>query len=117
MGQVILVEDNATDSGLAAIAIALRKSRAVVREARSLDEALTLFSPPGVVILGYRALQEAAGKAERVGLPVVGFAANLTDADRRRALAAGIREVYERPAAWRPYCDALEMVLDAWLPQ
>lgn len=117
MGDVILVEDNPTDSGLSAIAIALRKPRARVREARSLEEARLLFTEPCVVILGYRALRDAAGKAERIRLPVVGFAANVTDGDRRRALAAGIRQVYERPAAWRPFCDVLETVLDEWLPK
>ena len=117
MGDVILVEDNATDSGLAAIAIALRKPRARVREARSLDEALLLCAEPCVVILGYRALRDAAGKGERIRLPAVGFAAHVTDGDRRRALAAGIRQIYERPAAWRPYCDVLEKVLDEWLPK
>jgi hypothetical protein len=118
VADVILVEDTPTDAALAAIAIALRRPRARVREARSLDEALRLLADgagPHVAILGFRALKEAGAWPDGAAHRVVGFAAYLTQADRRRALESGVRAIYDRPQEWRPFCDALEKLLDDWL--
>jgi hypothetical protein len=68
-----------------------------------------------VVILGWRALKDAPARLAKSSFPFVGFAANLTPADKRRALECGVRAIYDRPADWRPYCDALEQLLHEWL--
>lgn len=113
MLDVLLVEANPTDAALAGIAIALRKPRARVSEARSLNGALPTSR---VAILGYEALKQAAGRLEGIPSVVIGFAPGLTEAERQRALDAGVRAIYERPVEWRPFCDALERMLDEWLP-
>ena len=117
MPDIVLVEDSNSESGLACIAIALRRPGVRVHEARDLQEALALLESgarPRVVILGWRALRDAA-RLPKDGIPVVGFAASLTQTDKRRALDCGVRAIYERPTDWRPYCDALEELLDQWL--
>jgi hypothetical protein len=118
MADVVLVEDTPGDAALAGIAIALRRPRTRVRDARSLEEALRLLADggePGIAILGFRALKEAAVRPNGMGRAVIGFAANLTEAERRRALESGVRAIYDRPKEWRPFCDALEKLLEDWL--
>jgi hypothetical protein len=119
MFDVLLVEDNSTDASLSGIAIALRKPRARVGDARNVKHALGMLgarNAPRVAILGYQALQQAAGKLNGTQTVVIGFAPALSDAERQRALDYGVRAIYERPVEWRPFCDALEKMLDDWLP-
>ena len=113
MLDVLLVEANPTDAALAGIAIALRRPRARVSEARNLSDALPTSR---VAILGYEALKQAPGKLGGCTSVVIGFAPRLSDAERQRALDSGVRAVYERPLEWRAFCDALEKMLDDWLP-
>jgi DNA-binding response OmpR family regulator len=118
MPDVLLVEDSSSESGLACIAIALRRPGIRVHEARNLQEAMPFLesdASPRIAILGWRALKEASTRLAHSKLPIIGFAANLTEADRRRALECGVRAIYDRPADWRPYCDALEGLLEEWL--
>ena len=116
---VLLVEDSQTDASLSGIAIALRKPRARVGDARNLKHALDILGTrkaPRVAILGYQALQQAAGKLNGTPTVVIGFAPALSPAERQRALDWGVRAIYERPAQWSAFCDALEKMLDDWLP-
>jgi hypothetical protein len=116
---VLLVEDSQTDASLSGIAIALRNPRARVGDARNLEHALDILgtrNAPRVAVLGYQALKQAAGKLNGTQTVVIGFAPALSDAERQRALECGVRAIYERPAEWRPFCDALEKMLDDWLP-
>jgi CheY-like chemotaxis protein len=118
MPDVLLIEDSSSESRLACIAIALRRPDTRVHEARDLQEALTFLesdATPRLAILGWRALKEAPARLATSKVPLVGFAANLTDSDRQRALDAGVRVICDRPNDWRPYCDALEALLDEWL--
>jgi DNA-binding response OmpR family regulator len=118
MVEVVLVEDSSNESGLGCIAIALRRPGTRVHEARDLHEALALLesgSRPRLAILGWRALKEASAQLAKSGLPIVGFAARVTEADKRRALECGVRAIYDRPNDWRAYCDALEALLEEWL--
>jgi hypothetical protein len=118
MHDIVLIEDSPRESGLACIAIALRRPNARVHEARDLHEALAFLdgnAGPRVVILGWQALKQAPARLINHNLAFIGFAANLTEADKRRALECGVRAIYDRPTDWRPYCDALEGLLDEWL--
>ena len=45
------------------------------------------------------------------GIPVVGIAAGLSPAVKKRALGAGVREVHERPSEWRPYSELIDSLL------
>lgn len=112
MVDVLLVEDTPSDASLAGIAIALRHPRVRVHDARSLDEAVRfveVHDRPTLVVLGWRALKEVSAPLSGT---FVGFAANVGERDRERALAAGVQAVYDRPVAWREFCDALEALLD-----
>jgi CheY-like chemotaxis protein len=118
MPDIMLVEDSSSELRLACIAIALRRPGIRVHEARDLEEALDLLesnAKPRLAILGWRALKEVPARLANSGLPVVGFAASVTEADRRRALESGVRAIYERPDDWRSYCNAIEALLDEWL--
>jgi hypothetical protein len=118
MPDILLIEDSPSESGLACIAIALRRPDTRVHEARDLQEALAFLEGnprPRVVILGWQALKQATARLVKRNFAFIGFAANLTEADKRRALECGVRAIYDRPTDWRPYCDALEGLLDEWL--
>src|SRR5688572_3618853 len=111
MLDVLLVDDNPTDAALSGIAIALRKPRARVGDVRNLTDALRILGnahPPRVAILGFQALNQAAGELNGTATIVIGFTPALSAADRQRALDCGVRAIYQRPAEWRPFCDALE---------
>jgi hypothetical protein len=122
MVDVILVEESASESALACIAIALRRPGTQVAEARDLREANALLraDPAGspLVILGWRALRnglepffETAGGRTTV----VGFADEVGDSVRGRALQAGVRRIYERPVEWSAFAAAMERILGDWL--
>ena len=113
MLDVLLIEANPTDAALAGIAIALRKPRVRVSEARNLSDALPKSR---LAILGYEALKQASGRLNGASPVVIGFAPQLSAGERQRALDAGVRAIYDRPVEWRPFCDALEKMLDEWLP-
>ena len=119
MAEVLIVEDTPSEASLAAIAIALRRPDTRVHEAHDLNEALNFLDfnkAPAVAILGWRALKDAPAKLAKRETAFIGFAANLTEAERSRAIEAGVRAIYERPQDWRPFCDALEGLLNDWLP-
>jgi len=118
MLDVLLVEANPTDAALAGIAIALRKPRARVSEARTLTDALPILcngNAPRLAIFGFEALKQTPGKLQGSCSIVIGFAPQLSAAERQCALDAGVRAIYERPVEWRAFCDALERMLNDWL--
>jgi hypothetical protein len=49
-----------------------------------------------------------------MGIPAVGIGAHLSEADDRRARAAGVRAVYQRPGEWKAYLELLGRVLAEW---
>ena len=119
MAEVLLVEDSPSDANLAGIAIALRRPGIRVQEARHLIDALRILAsptPPQLTILGWRALTDAPAKLATEDRVIVGFASNVSETERRRALEAGVRAIYARPQEWGPYCDSLERLLNDWLP-
>jgi len=120
MAEVMLVEDSPIEASLAAIAIALCHPSVRVHEANGIKHALSALagrSSPTVVILGWRALKEVPAVLPRGGARFVGFAANLSQQDAERALAAGVESIRERPQEWRAFCDALGALLKNCLPE
>ena len=112
---VLVIGEGAAESALVAAAFALQPEVRVTDAADVLEAAQRLESPSAPVVL---ALAGAAVLAEpradlltllgARGIPVVGIAAGLTPADKRRALDAGVREVHDRPSEWRPYSELIE---------
>src|SRR5687767_920856 len=107
MVDVILVEESLSESALACIAIALRRPGTRVAEARNLGDAKGLLqrssSASVLVILDWRALRnglDAFFQAAGDRATVVGLAAHLGESARQRALHAGVRAIYDKPADW-----------------
>src|SRR3970040_807946 len=105
---VILVETSVVEAVLACAALALRPE-VMVLQAEDLREASDLLggAPVALAILGKEALGAADGRTLRRfvsgGVRVVGLGVNLPESVRRQALAAGVREVHERPREWHAY--------------
>jgi len=117
---VILVETSLVEATLARAALALRLE-VMVLQAQDLRAASDLLAgaPVALAILGKEALGTASGGTLRAfvsgGVPVVGVGVNLPEAVRSQALAAGVREVHERPREWRAYRSLIGGLLDGAL--
>jgi len=118
---VILVETSVVEAVLACAALALRPE-VMVLQAEDLREASDLLggAPVALAILGKEALGAADGRTLQAfvsgGVPVVGLGVNLPESVRRQALAAGVREVHERPREWHAYRSLVNGLLDSLLP-
>lgn len=123
---VLLIENSQAESALACAALALRPETAVLTVS-DVPAAIDLLqkgegaSEVGIAILGRDAIGGSAGKLiealSRAGraIPVIGVAAGLRESDRRRALAAGVRAVYDRPRDWKSYSGFMQNLLTEWL--
>ena len=80
---------------------------AAVRVESSTSPVVLAFAGPAALIDPPTALFK---RLHAQGIPVVGVAAGLSEAEKRRALDAGVREVHDRPPAWRPYAELIESV-------
>jgi CheY-like chemotaxis protein len=109
---VLVIEDGA-EAALVCAALA-KQPEVRVLDAPDVRRALKrLEGQPArviVAIVGAGALaksDELIKKLEPRGIPVVGVAAGLPHAARERALAAGVREIHDRPAKWQPYSELI----------
>jgi CheY-like chemotaxis protein len=114
---VLVIEGNAAEATLVAAALALRPGVRVVDAPDAFEAAQRLESAPAPVVLaivGAAALAAPPVVLLRLlgaqGIPVVGIAAGLSDAEKRCALDAGVREVHDRPDQWRSYAELIESV-------
>ena len=99
---VLLVEDSPYESALAYLA--LSQTTPWVLQAPDLRSAARLAPRARLAILGPRAMSRISNRQVRaLGIPAVGIGVRLSAADRRRAFAAGVHAVYERPRAWKAY--------------
>jgi hypothetical protein len=106
---VLLVEDSPYESALAYLA--LTRTTASVIQARDLRSAARLASRARLAILGPRAISRISDREVRaLGIPAVGIGIRLSNAARRRAIAAGVRAVYERPRGWKAYLALFEEI-------
>jgi hypothetical protein len=109
MAGVILVEDSPYESALAYVA--LTQTAPSVIQAPNLRMATRLARGARLAILGSRALARVSSRQVRaLGIPAVGIGVRLSAEDRRRAFAAGVRAVYERPRGWKAYLALLEEI-------
>jgi|SRR5712692_4376721 len=123
---VLLIENSQAECTLACAALALRPEVAVLA-VKDVPAAIDLLqkrdgeSEVEIAILGRDAIGGSAGKLiealSRAGreIPVIGIAAGLRESDRRRALAAGVRAVYDRPRDWKSYSGFMQNLLTEWL--
>lgn len=119
---VLVIEANAAEAALMAAAFALRPGVRVLEAPDAHTAVMQLESPQSHVVLafaGAAALIDPPtvllGRLQTQGIPVVGVAAGLSDVQKRRALEAGVREVHDRPNAWRPYAELIESVASRFI--
>lgn len=119
---VLVIEDGA-EASLICAALALRPEVRVL-DAPDLGDALKrLEKQPGPVALAITGAAVLAGSADEMvarlgarGIPVVGVVPALAPAERQRALAAGVCEIHDRPAAWRPYSELIDSLVARFIP-
>ena len=106
---VILVEDSPYESALAYLA--LSRTTPLVMQAPDLRSAARLAPRARFAVLGPRAMSRISNRlVQSLGIPAVGIGIRLSAADRRRAFAAGVRAVYERPRGWKAYLALFEKI-------
>jgi chemotaxis response regulator CheB len=114
---VLLIEESAAEAALMAAALALRPGVRVLDAPDAIEAAVQLESSASPVVLAFAGtaalIDPPTGLLQRLqgeGIPVVGVAAGLSESEKRRALEAGVREVHDRPDAWRSYAELIESV-------
>jgi hypothetical protein len=119
---VLVIEDNAAEAALVAAALALRPGVQVLDAPDARGAAMRLESPPGRVVLALAGATALAAPPSALfkrlgaqGIPVIGIAAGMSDADKGRALAAGVSEIHDRPDTWRPYAALIESVASRFI--
>jgi hypothetical protein len=118
---VLLIEDGEAEAALMAAALALRPDVRVLDAPDAREAAMWLESPSSVVL----ALAGAAAliappaalfqRLQAQGVPVVGIAAGLSEAQKRHAVEAGVREIHDRPNRWQPYAELIESVVTRFI--
>jgi hypothetical protein len=121
---VLVIENNAAEAALVAAAFALRPGVQVLDAPDAAEAAMRLDSPPCPVVLALAGAAALAAPPAALfkrlgaqGIPVIGIAAGLSDADKGRALAAGVSEIHDRPDSWRPYAALIESVATRFIRQ
>jgi chemotaxis response regulator CheB len=114
---VLLIEESAAEAALMAAALALRPGVRVLDAPDAIEAVVQLESSASPVVLAFAGtaalIDPPTGLLQRLqgeGIPVVGVAAGLSESEKRRALEAGVREVHDRPDAWRSYAELIESV-------
>lgn len=120
---VVLVIEQGEEAGLMRVALARCPGVRVIEAPRVADALERLDKDPTPVALAIAGGTALAGAADEVvgrlgdrGIPVVGVAAGLAPATRERALAAGVREIHERPTEWRPYAELIDSLVARFTP-
>ena len=105
---VLVIERDAAEATLIRAALARCTEVQVIK---SLAES---SAPVALAIAGAKALAQATDELKELqarGIPVVAVAAGLSQKARKRALAAGVREIHERPREWLPYSELIESLV------
>lgn len=119
----VLVIEEGAEAGLICAALARMPELRVI-DAPDVADALSRLdrdpAPVALAIAGGAALSAATDEVVKRlgirGIPVVGLAAGLAPAARQRALAAGVREIHDRPSQWGPYSELIESVVSRFIP-
>jgi len=120
---VLVIENNAAEAALVAAALALRPGVQVLDAPDEGEATRRLDSPRCPVVLALAGAAALAAPPAALltrlgaqGIPVIGIAAGLSDADKGRAFAAGVSEIHELADSWRPYAALIESVATRFIP-
>jgi len=105
---VLVIERDAAEATL------IRAALARCTEVQAVDSLTEPSAPIALAIAGAKALAQATDELKELqarGIPVVAVAASLSQKARKRALAAGVREIHERPREWQPYSELIESLV------
>jgi hypothetical protein len=112
-GTVLVIEEGAAE------AVLIRAALARCTEVRVVESLAGRSTPIALAIAGAKALTESPDKLvkslESRGIPLIGVAAGLSKAAKRRALAAGVREIHDRPSEWRPYSELIDSLVTRFI--
>jgi len=113
----VLVIEKGAEAALVCAALAKKPEVRVVEApdvGRALKRLKTRSAPLALAIVGAEGLADSAQLVKRLqprGVPIIAVVPGLPIAERERALAAGVREVHERPSKWRPYSELIESLV------
>jgi hypothetical protein len=116
----VLVIEEGAEATLVCVALA-KKPEVRVVDAPNVGRALKRLKAQtqvAVALVGSAGLAESADlvkKLELRGIPVVGVVRDLPSAVKERALAAGVREIHERPTRWQPYSELIDSVVSRFI--
>lgn len=114
----VLVIGSGAEATLIRAALA-KQPEVRVTEVRHAREVLKLLEPQGAPValaIACPALLRAPVDAlletlRARGIPLVGIAAGLSQEAKQRALAAGVKEIHDRPKDWPAYAELIEAVM------
>lgn len=116
----VLVIEEGAEATLVCVALA-KKPEVRVVDAPNVGRALKRLkarTQVAVALVGSAGLAESADlvkKLELRGIPVVGVVRDLPSAVKESALAAGVREIHERPTRWQPYSQLIDSVVSRFI--
>lgn len=118
----VLVIEEGPEAALVCVALAKKPEVRVVDApdvGRALKRLKSKTEQVAVAIVGTSGLAKSAElvkKLEARGIPIVGVVHDLPSAVKQRALAAGVREIHERPNRWRPYSKLIDSLVSRFIP-
>jgi hypothetical protein len=117
----VLVIEEGPEAALVCVALAKKPEVRVVDApdvGRALKRLKSKTEQVAVAIVGSSGLAKSAElvkKLEARGIPIVGVVHDLPSAVKQRALAAGVREIHERPTRWRPYSKLIDSLVSRFI--
>lgn len=117
----VLVIEEGAEVALVCAALAKKPEVRVVDApdvARALKRLQTRQEQVAVAIVGASGLARSADLVKKLqprGIPIIGVVHDLTPAAKQRALAAGVREIHERPTRWQPYSELIDSLVSRFI--
>ena len=117
----VLVIEEGPEAALVCVALAKKPEVRVVDApdvGRALKRLKSKTEQVAVAIVGTSGLAKSAElvkKLEARGIPIVGVVHDLPSAVKQRALAAGVREIHERPTRWRAYSKLIDSLVSRFI--
>ena len=117
----VLVIEEGAEAALVCAALAKKPEVRVVDApdvARALKRLKTGQQQVAVAIVGASGLARSADLVKKLqprGIPIIGLVHALAPAAKQRALAAGVREIHERPTRWQPYSELIDSLVSRFI--
>lgn len=117
----VLVIEEGAEAALVCAALAKNPEVRVI-DAPDVGRALKRLKTPqeqvAVAIVGASGLARSADLVKKLqprGIPIIGVVHGLPTAAKQRALAAGVREIHERPTSWQPYSELIDSLVSRFI--